>query len=67
MSDERADRTRIDKAIDFLLGKMCEDTEFPPGELIVVLSATGFRPNLANRQKLLELIEAEMPKEEAKP
>jgi hypothetical protein len=67
MSDERAERTRMDKAIDFLLGEMCKDQEFPPGELIVVLSATGFRPNLKNRQRLLELIEASMPKEEAKP
>lgn len=73
-----ADRSRMDKAIDFLLGIVCDRIENHAREfvaeavhdtasdLVWILEATRHRPNLPNRQRLLELVEAAMPKEKTR-
>jgi hypothetical protein len=73
--------TRMDKAVDFLLGRYCHGWEVMrdarasiSGEMgmswlanaILVLESTRHRHHLPNRRRLLAIVEAETTKEESK-
>jgi hypothetical protein len=69
----RADMTRMDKILDYVIGKgfwldepdaVIDFSNLNPAgvaNLVTILTATAFRPHLKNRQKLMDLIEASMP------
>jgi hypothetical protein len=79
-NEDRVHRTRMDKAIDFLIGEWIDEAEWeqhdkhPPclihkvickryaSNAIALLELTATRPHLPNRIRLLELVEAAMPK-----
>jgi hypothetical protein len=72
-NEDRVHRTQMDKVIDWLVKGIATRLErnirnghgmdfSDTAESLLILEATRHRPHLPNRQRLLELVEAAMPK-----